>query len=130
MIVIDASALVELLLRGPAAETIEARLSAPGLALCAPHLIDVETTQAIRRHALKGDIAAERGELALTRLAELRLRRYPHTALLPRIWRLRDNVSAYDAAYLALAEVLDAPLLTRDRRLAAAAGHSAKVEIV
>jgi predicted nucleic acid-binding protein len=67
------------------------------------------------------------GRLAL---ADLPLRRYPHDFLLPRIWDLRNNLTAYDAAYVALAEALDAPLLTRDRRLAAAAGHRAQIELV
>ncbi|WP_239024994.1 type II toxin-antitoxin system VapC family toxin [Rhodoligotrophos defluvii] len=71
-----------------------------------------------------------RGREALADLADLPLRRYPHDLLLPRIWALRCNLTAYDAAYVALAEVLDAPLLTRDRRLAAAAGEGARVEVV
>jgi predicted nucleic acid-binding protein len=62
-------------------------------------------------------------------LADLSLRRYPHDFLLPRIWELRNNLTAYDAAYVALAEALDAPLLTRDKRLAAAAGHHAQIEL-
>ena len=68
--------------------------------------------------------------MALTDLADLPLRRYPHDFLLPRIWDLRNNLTAYDAAYVALAEVLDIPLLTRDRRLAAAAGHRAQIELI
>jgi len=63
-------------------------------------------------------------------LADFPLRRYPHDLLLPRIWDLRNNLTAYDATYVALAEALDAPLLTRDRRLAAAAGHRAQIELV
>jgi predicted nucleic acid-binding protein len=130
LIVLDASALVELLLRGPAAEAIAQRLRAPRLTLHAPHLIDVEVAQAIRRYALRSDITAERGALALDRLGELRLTRHAHHSLLPRIWALRNTVTAYDAAYVALAEALAAPLLTRDRRLAAASGHRASVEVV
>jgi predicted nucleic acid-binding protein len=128
LIVIDASALVELLLRGPAAPAIERRLSGPGVTLHAPHLVDVEVAHVIRRCALRRDISADRGFLALSRLADLRLTRYPLTQMLPRIWEMRENVSAYDAAYVALAEALDAPLLTRDLRLAAASGHRAKIE--
>jgi predicted nucleic acid-binding protein len=84
----------------------------------------------IRRYAANGEIDGDRGLSALTDLADLPLRRYPHGFLLPRIWALRNNLTAYDAAYVALAEALDAPLLTRDRRLAAAAGHRAQIELL
>jgi len=84
----------------------------------------------VRRYAANGVIDSKRGGMALTDLADFPLRRYPHDFLLPRIWDLRNNLTAYDAAYVALAEVLDATLLTRDRRLAAAAGHRAKIELV
>lgn len=130
MIVVDASAVLEALLRTAAANAVEDRLFAPGQTLHAPHLLDVEVAQVIRRYAAKGDIDSARGRLALGDLADLALRRYPHDFLLPRIWDLRNNLTAYDAAYVALAEALDAPLLTRDRRLAAAAGHYARIELV
>ena len=77
-----------------------------------------------------GDPHAQGGEVALADLADFALRRHSHDFLLPRVWQLRDNLSAYDAVYIALAEVLDAPLLTRDRRMAAAAGHRARIEMV
>ncbi len=130
MIVVDASALLEALLRTPAARLVEDRLFAPRQTLHAPHLLDVEVAQVIRRYAANDEIDSERGRLALADLADLPLRRYPHDFLLPRIWDLRKNLTAYDAAYVALAEVLDAPLLTRDRRLATAAGHRAQIELV
>jgi predicted nucleic acid-binding protein len=130
VIVVDASALLEALLRTPAAKVVEDRLFAPRQTLHAPHLLDVEVAQVIRRYAANGDIDGERGRLALADLADLSLRRYPHDILLPRIWELRNNLTAYDAAYVVLAEALDAPLLTRDRRLAAAAGHRAQIELV
>jgi predicted nucleic acid-binding protein len=130
MIVVDASAMIEVLLRTPAAAAVDARLFEPGETLHAPHLLDVEVAQVIRRYVANGDIDANRGREALDDLADLRLRRYPHDLLLPRIWELRHNLTAYDAAYVALAEALDAPLLTRDRRLAAAAGVSARVELI
>ncbi|MGQ0685633.1 type II toxin-antitoxin system VapC family toxin [Bradyrhizobium sp.] len=130
MIVVDASALLEVLLRTPAAKAVEDRLFAPRQTFYAPHLLDVEVAQVIRRYAANGEIDSERGRVALTDLADLALRRYPHDFLLPRIWELRNNLTAYDAAYVALAEALDAPLLTRDRRLAAAAGHRAQIELV
>lgn len=130
MIVVDASALIEALLRTPAAQDVEGRLFAPGQTLHAPHVLDVEVAQVIRRYTANGEINAERGRLALADLADLPLRRYPHDFLLPRIWDLRNNLTAYDAAYVALAEALDAKLLTRDRRLAAAAGHHAHIELI
>ena len=130
MIVVDASALLEILLRTRAAKAVEDRLFAPLQTLHAPHLLDVEVAQVIRRYAASGEIDGERGRLALTDLADFPLRRYPHDFLLPRIWDLRSNLTAYDAAYIALAEALDAPLVTCDRRLATAAGHHARVEIV
>lgn len=130
MIVVDASALLEALLRTSAAKAVEDRLFAARQTLHAPHLLDVEVAQVIRRYAANGEIDAERGRMALADLADFPLRRYPHDFLLPRIWDLRNNLTAYDAAYVALAEVLNAPLVTRDRRLATAAGHRAKIELV
>lgn len=129
MIVVDASALLEVLLRTPAAGALERRLFEADQSLHAPHLLDVEVAQVIRRYEANGEIAAERGRAALVDLADLPLRRYPHDFLLPRVWDLRNNLTAYDAVYVALAEALDAPLLTRDQRLAAAAGHHARVEL-
>ncbi len=129
MIVVDASALLEALLRTPAAEAVTDRLFAPGQTLHAPHLIDLEVAQVIRRYVAAGDIAAQRGREALIDLADLSLRRYPHDLFLPRIWELRHSLTAYDAAYVALAEALDAPLVTRDRRMASA-GHQARIEVV
>lgn len=130
MIVVDASALLEILLRTPAAAAIEQRLFAPRESLHAPHLIDVETAQVVRRYAAAGDIDGGRGREALADLADFPLRRYPHVFMLPRIWDLRGQLTAYDAAYVALAEALDAPLVTRDRRLAAAGGHFARTELL
>jgi predicted nucleic acid-binding protein len=130
LIVVDASALLEVLLRTPAARAVERRLFDAGESLHAPHLIDLEAAQVLRRYAEAGQITAERGRAALDDLAALGVRRYPHDWLLIRVWQLRDNLTAYDAVYVALSEALDAPLLTRDRRLAAAAGHRAQVELV
>ena len=129
MIVVDASALLEVLLRTPAATAVERRLFEPGETLHAPHLIDIEVAQVLRRYAAAGTIAPDDGRAALADLADFPLRRYPHGFLLPRVWELRDNLTAYDAVYVALAEALDAPLLTRDRRLAAAAGRHARAEL-
>ena len=130
MIVIAASALVEVLLRTAATADVAARMFAPGQTLHAPHLLDVEVAQVIRRYAAGGEIDDERGRAALTDLADFPLRRYPHDFLLPRIWELRNNLTAYDAVYVALAEALDCPLLTRDYRLASAAGPRARIQRV
>lgn len=130
MIVVDASALLEPLLRSSEARPVERRLFESGETLHAPHLLDIEVAQVVRRYVAQGEIDEARGSIALTTLSQIPVRRYPHGFLLPRIWALRNNLTAYDAAYVALAEALDAPLLTRDRRLANAAGHQARVELV
>jgi predicted nucleic acid-binding protein len=83
-----------------------------------------------KRDTLRGQIVAERGELALASLAALDVERHDHHPLLSRIWALRSNLTAYDASYVALAEALDAPLLTRDGRLATASGHTARIVVV
>ena len=130
MIVLDASAVVELLLATPPGRQLARRLRSPQISLHTPHLLDIEVTQAVRRYVRAATIPAERGRLALRHLAELDLERHPHTPLLPRIWALRENLTAYDAAYVALAEVLEATLVTADRRLAAAAGVLASIELL
>jgi predicted nucleic acid-binding protein len=130
VIVVDASTLVEVLLRARDAQAIEDRLFENGQTLHAPHLIDVEVAHAIRRYAISGQIKGDRGRAAFAILAALPLNRYPHDFLLPRIWDLRNNLTAYDAVYIALAETLQVPLITRDRRLAGAAGHRARIELV
>ncbi len=130
MIVVDASAVIEVLLRTPAAPSVETHLFATGETLHAPHLLDIEVAQVIRRYAAKGEIDDERGRAALTDLCDLPMQRYPHDLLLPRVWELRNNLTAYDAVYVALAEVLDAVLLTRDQRLASAARDHARVALV
>ena len=114
----------------PAGVAVEERLFEPEETLHAPHLLDVEVAQVLRRYALAGEVAAERCRAALDDLAGLPLTRYPHDFLMSRVWDLRANLSAYDAVYVALAGALDAPLLTRDQRLANAPGHGARVEMV
>lgn len=130
MIVVDTSALVALILQLPDREAMENRLLSPGETLHAPHLIDVETAHVLRRLVHAGDIDEQRGRAALDDLGDLPLRRYPHDVLLPRVWELRKNLTAHDGVYVALAEALDAPLITRDRRLASAPGHNATIEVV
>lgn len=130
MIVVDASAVLEVLLRTPAAATVEKLIFEPGETLHAPHLLDLEVAQVLRRYAAAGELLPDRCREGLSDLADFPLSRYPHDFILPRIWELRTNLTAYDAAYVALAEALDALLLTRDRRLAAAPGHDARIELV
>lgn len=122
MIVVDASAVIEVLLRTPLAAAVERRLFEARETLHAPYLLDVEVAQVVRRFATSGTIDPDRGRAALDDLSDFPVHRYPHDLLLPRIWALRHNLTAYDAAYVALAEALDAPLLTRDRRLGGAGG--------
>jgi predicted nucleic acid-binding protein len=130
VIVLDASAVLELLLGTPVGARVARRIAAPAETLHAPHLVDLEVVQVLRRFQREGDIDEARGREALGSLRELDVARYPHDVLLPRIWQLRDTVTAYDAAYLALAEALAAPLLTADAKLARARGHRARVEVV
>lgn len=129
MIVVDASIVFELLFQSSVAPTLERRLRAPGVLLHAPHLIDAEVAQALRRYAALGELDADRSRELIGDLADFPIRRYPHRRLLPRIWELRHNLTAYDAAYVALAEALGAPLVTRDRRLAAAAAIESRAAI-
>ena len=129
MIVVDASALLEVLLRTEAAAVVEARVFGGGR-LHAPHLLDLEVAQVLRRYALAGDLEADRAREALEDFRDFRIERYPHHLFLTRVWDLRQNATAYDAAYLALAEALEAPLVTRDARLAGVPGHSANVEVI
>jgi predicted nucleic acid-binding protein len=128
VIVLDASAAIEMLLRTPTGRRIEARVFSPSESLHAPHLL-LEVAQVLRRNVAAA-IASARGKEALQDLRDPSLVRYPHEMLLERIWELRDNLTAYDAAYVALAEALDAPLLTCDRKLAAPGSHRARVEII
>lgn len=130
MIVPDASLLLEVLLRTPAGVGLESRLFGTRESLHAPHLIDLECAQVIRRLCAGGALSDRRARQALQDLDDLPLVRYPHQPFMPRIWALKDNLSAYDAAYVTLAEVLEAPLLTRDARLARAPGHGAVVELL
>ncbi len=130
MIVLDASAALSVLLAADTgAEGIRERISHPDETLHVPHLLEVEVLHALRRLSFGGVVSSERALLALSRLRDTQLQRYPHTALIERIWQLRDNLTAYDAAYVALAEALNAPLVTRDARLARAPGIRAEVEV-
>ena len=130
MIVVDASVVVELLLRTPRAHAIEARLFIEPVALHAPHLLDVEVAQVLRRFVARGRMSAARGAASLRLLGVFPLSRHPHQPLLARIWALRANLTAYDASYVALAEALGATLLTTDSRLGTAPGIHARIEVL
>jgi len=130
VIVLDASATIEWLLQTPTGAKVEDRIFLTTPSLHAPHLLDIEVAQVLRRYVAAHVITASRGEEALQDLADLPLTRYPHDALLWRIWELRNVLTAYDAAYIALAEGLGAPLITCDRKMAAASGHSAVIQVV
>lgn len=120
-LVIDASVALRLLLHNAVAAG-SVRTALTGEDLHAPHLLDVEVASGLRRLVAARKVTAARATEALADLAVLGVDRYPHTPLLPRVWQLRANLSAYDATYAALAEALDCPLLTSDRGLATAPG--------
>jgi predicted nucleic acid-binding protein len=130
VIVLDASALVELLLNTATGQTIATRIADPALGLHVPHLADIEVAQALRRYARDGELDVKDAAVALEDLRSLDLQRHAHEPLLERVWELRHNLSAYDAVYVALAEVLDTVLLTCDGRLARAPGMARRVKLV
>jgi predicted nucleic acid-binding protein len=129
LIVLDASAAIDWLTQSVAGQLIEERIFSGNETLHAPHLLDLEVTQVLRRLAYQGTVSDQRAEVAIQDLLNFQIVRYPHFVLLPRVWQLRHNLSAYDAAYVALAEMLGARLITRDTRLAASSGHTAHIEL-
>ena len=130
MIVVDASALLEALLRTPVGIAVEERLLQAEETVHAPHLIDLEVAHVLSRYAASRRFELSRCRDALDDLAKFPLTRYAHEVMLPRIWELRHNLTAYDAAYVALAEELDARLVTCDPGIAAAGGHRAQIDLV
>lgn len=129
MIVLDASAVIAMVLRLRQADRLMDRVFVEGETLHAPHLVDVEVSQVVRRYWRAGDITAARGEEALRDLADLPIERYTHEPLIGRVWQLRHNATAYDAAYIALAEGLGAVLVTLDSALARIPGVRVPVEV-
>ena len=127
---LDASAAVELVLQTPRAERIAARALHPAERLHAPHVIDVEVVQVMRRLVQAKEITVGRADVALSDFEGLAIERHAHRPLIRRVWGLRASLSAYDATYVALAEALAAPMLTCDEKLARAHGHKAKIEVV
>lgn len=130
MIVLDASAVVELLLNTAVGQEVARRIADPTLSVHVPHLADVEVTQVLRRYEGSGQLEADEAADAIENLQALDLERHAHEPLLERVWSLRQNLSAYDAVYVALAEVLDTVVLTCDARLARAPGTKGRVEVI
>ena len=130
MIVLDASTVIELLLGTELGRAIADRIADPALGLHVPHLVDVEVAQALRRFVQYGELEQDTARIALEDLSSLDLERHAHEPLLDRIWALRKDMTAYDAAYLALAEALDTVLLTCDGRLARVPGIGRRIELI
>ena len=127
MLVVDTSAVLTAL-AGGAPPALLRRLGEDG-DLHAPHLLDTEILHALRRLTQTGDITADRAADIRTDMADLAVTRYPHEPVSDRVWALRENLTAYDATFVALAEALGVPLVTCDRRLAGAPGHAATIEL-
>lgn len=128
MFIVDTSAALAALTATDPAPGLVERLAQDG-DLHTPHLIDIEILHALRRMTMTGELSEERAADARTDFAELALTRYPHQPLSDRIWTLRHNLTAYDATFVALAETLDAPLVTCDAGLATAPAHDASIEL-
>ena len=128
--VIDSSAALELLLDTARGRRLNERIRAESVEIHAPHLVDLEIAQVLRRYVLRGSLDAARGMRALRHWRSLQVERYEHRRFLDRVWELRHNVSAYDAVYVALAEALSTVLFTADRRLAAAPGLAGRIELI
>ncbi|HAH09013.1 MAG TPA: VapC toxin family PIN domain ribonuclease [Alphaproteobacteria bacterium] len=130
MIVIDASAVLELILKTESANRIRDRIFQPEISLLAPHVIDLEVLQVLRRFMLAKTLTEAAAQNSLDLWFTMRVVRYAHQPLARRIFWLRQNFTAYDAAYIALAEANSAPLVTHDAKLARATGHFARVELI
>jgi len=128
LIVVDTSAVLTILLGRPGMPGLADRVRSDG-DLHAPHLLDVEFQHALWRLVRTRAISHDRASDAVTDLADMAIARYPHVSLADRMWELRHNISAYDAAFVVLAEILGVPLITCDARLARAPSHHAAVEV-
>jgi predicted nucleic acid-binding protein len=122
--------MVEWLEQSPTGLKVGQRIVAQAEPIHAPHLIDIEVAHSIRRHVRLGSVTEKRGQQALWDLLHAPCIRHEHYPFLQRLWQLRDNVSPYDAVYIALAEFLGARLLTCDGKLAGAPGHGASMELI
>jgi len=129
-VVLDASALVEFLRWSPVGQAVADEIVGNRASAHIPHLAGVEVTSAFRSLVARGDMSPKRAASAVEDLADLPVSRHPVEPLLTRIWDLRKNLTAYDATYVALAEALDAPLLTADRRLVRASGNRAEIRLI
>jgi predicted nucleic acid-binding protein len=129
VLVVDASILA-VALADDGADGDGARVRLRGEDLVAPELLDLEVLSVLRAQMNAGVLDARRADLALNDLSAMPLKRAPHLPLLRRCWELRENLTTYDASYVALAETLDAPLLTGDRRLARATGPRCQIEVL
>jgi len=130
VIVVDASVVVEMLLRTERGVRVTPRVQTTTSTVHSPYLLDAEVAHVVRRYTLAGDVDAERGAEMVGILRDLVIHRHDHRPLLGRVWELHHSVGAYDGLYVALAEALGAPLLTADGRLANAHGHRADVQVI
>jgi predicted nucleic acid-binding protein len=130
VIVVDASIAAEILLGRPGDAAALERLFGTTEDMHAPQLFSVEVANVIRGAWLDRDISDEAGQMAISFLRAFPISLHSHEPLLDRAWALRQNVTAYDGMYVALAELLDVPLITRDRRLARSSGHTARIEFI
>jgi predicted nucleic acid-binding protein len=130
VIVVDASALIELLTRTDRGRRVEARVLRPADSIHAPALIDLEVAQVLRRYVLSGQVPEHWARMAMDIAAAFPMTRYLHGPLMKRVWELKDNVTAYDAAYIALAEALRAPLVTCDAKLSRIPGSAVVIDVI
>jgi predicted nucleic acid-binding protein len=128
VIVLDASAAIELILNTETGRSIASRISDPEIGIHAPHLIDVEVMQTLRRYVKEGEIDSRTVKSVLDDFRSLDIERHAHEPLLDRVWALRENLTAYDAVYVALAEALDAMLITCDGKMARSPGIRKHIE--
>lgn len=129
MIVVDASVALEIVIGTATGQALASDVLSSE-EIHAPHLLDIEVAHVLRGYVRRRELTEVRADAALATLTDLPVERHPHDFLLPRMWSLRANLTGYDAAYVALAEILDVPLWTRDRRIAAAPGVRARVTLV